>query len=121
MQQRLSARGSSSDAQPPQYPHAYVCSAWPSCSHSASRLLQFGAVYPQFLGDPLGFLGADEGLQRRFALGDGIFQAVDLRLEFVDTILHLLALDGIQALGRGVLGFRRLAVDIAIRGLRICR
>ena len=60
--------------------------------------LQFGLSFAQFLGNPLGFFGADEALQRCFALGDGIFQAVDFRLEFVDAIFHLLALDGIQAL-----------------------
>ena len=81
--------------------------------------LQFRPAPPQFLCNPLGFLGADEGLQGCFIFGDGIFQAVDFRLKFVDAIFHLLALDGIQALGRGILGLRRLSVGIAIRRLRI--
>ena len=76
-------------------------------------------LFPQFLRNPLCFLGADEGLQGCFALGDGIFQAVDFSLEFVDAIFHLLAFDGIQAPGRAILGFRRLSVGIAIRRLRL--
>ena len=81
--------------------------------------LQFRPAPPQFLCNPLGFLSADEGLQGSLIFGDRVFQAVDFGLEFVDAIFHLLAFDGIQALGRGILGLRRLSVGIAIRRLRM--
>ena len=53
----------------------------------------------QFTALALGFLGTDESLQGGFALGDSGFQAVDVGFEFVNAFFHLLALDGVQALG----------------------
>jgi hypothetical protein len=81
--------------------------------------LQLRAPFPQFLRNPLSFLGADEGLEAGFALGDGIFQAVDFGLELVNAVFHLLAFDGIQAPPRGILGLCRLSIGIAIRRLRM--
>ena len=53
----------------------------------------------QFTPTALGFFGTDESLQGSFAFGNPSFQAVDVGFEFVDALFHLLALDGIQALG----------------------
>ena len=52
----------------------------------------------EFLRLALAFFGADEILQRSFQVSDGRFRAADFLLQLVDAVLHLFALDGVQAL-----------------------
>src|SRR5882672_2692334 len=69
------------------------------------------------MSHPLRLLGAHKILQLRFALSDSRFGLRDLSLQFVQTIFHLLALDGIHALcfWLGCFGDRRL-VTVRRRG-----
>src|ERR1039458_3833286 len=62
-------------------------------------------------------VGADEGLQPAFALGDGGFGARNLGFEFLYPFFYLLALDWVQALRLGVVGTGDLVL-VAIYGLR---
>src|SRR5579872_2110764 len=52
----------------------------------------------QFLRLPLTFFRADEVLQRRLETGDLVLSPADRGFQFTNSILHLLALDGIQPL-----------------------
>ena len=52
----------------------------------------------QFLRLALALIGTDEVLHSRFTLRNHGLGAVDCRFQFVDAILHLLALEGIHAL-----------------------
>ena len=60
-----------------------------------------GLVAVEFLRPPLAFLGTDKILQLGLEMRDRRFGAVDLLLQLVDAILHLLALDGVQPLPGG--------------------
>lgn len=75
-----------------------------------------GLCLIEFLRLALAVGGADEILQSCFPVRDGSFETGDFFFQFPNAILHLLALDGIQAFpsrrfggcGRGVASVRGL-------------
>src|SRR5437763_2248295 len=80
--------------------------------------LQFCLGRRQFLRQALRFLDAYESLQSGLMLGNGLFQAPDLLLQFSKTILHLLALDRVQAFGLCILDWRLMISILRLRRAR---